>query len=135
MIGSTPMTSAAFGTMPSFLHFAEILAEAMERLRRERHRVLAENEKAIMADVRHAGLRILGDDDAGRDVGAAVLRAVLRHRKIADVDGVAFDDLFVARRAVAAKIGGIGLSRPCSTLSKIVSSSASKASSALLRVE
>ena len=34
-----------------------------------------------------------------------------------------------------ANVGGIGLSRPCSTLSKIVPSSASKASSALLRVE
>jgi hypothetical protein len=78
----------------------QILAEAMERLRREGKRILAEDEKAVMPDVRHAGFRILGNDNARRDVRPAVLGAVLRHRKIADVDGVALDDLLMARRAV-----------------------------------
>ncbi len=56
-----------------------------------------------MPDIRHAGLRILGHHDAGRDVGAAVLRAVLRNREIADVDVVACDDLLLARRAVGSE--------------------------------
>ncbi len=36
----------------------------------------------------------------GRDIRPAVLGAVLRHREIADVDGVTFDDTVVARCAV-----------------------------------
>ena len=39
------------------LALGQVLAEAVERLRREREGVLAENEEAIVADVRHAGLR------------------------------------------------------------------------------
>ena len=74
------------------------LAEAVERLRRERHRVLAENEKPVMADVGRAGLRIMRHHDARRDVGAAVLRAVGRDRPAPQIDVVAADDLVVARR-------------------------------------
>ena len=70
-----------------------------------------------MADVGDAGFRIFGHDDARRDVGAAVLGAVLRHRKIANVDGVAGDDLLLAGRGVLSRgTGGIGLSRPVQDL-------------------
>ena len=86
------------GRHAHLLALGQILAEAMERLRRERERVLAENEKAIVADVRHAGFRILRHHDAGRDVGPAVLRAVGRDRKAVDVDVVAGDDDLVAGR-------------------------------------
>ena len=49
----------------------------MEGLGRERERVLAENQKAIVTDIRNAGLRVLRDHDAGRDIGTAVLGAVV----------------------------------------------------------
>jgi hypothetical protein len=74
-----------------------MLAEAVKRLRREREGVLAEDQKPVMADVRHPGLGILRHHDTGRDVGAAVLGAVGRDRPAPDIDLVAGDDLVLAR--------------------------------------
>ncbi len=118
------------------LALRQVLAEAVERLRRERERILAENEEAVVADVRHAGFGILRHHDAGRDVGAAVLRAVGRDRKAVDVDVVAGDDDLVARRVAfepsAARSGCRGRRAP---FAGCVFSSAWNASSALLRSE
>src|SRR5262245_7835767 len=75
-----------------------MLAEAVERLRRERAGVLAEDEKAVVADVGHAGFGILRYDDTWRDVSAAVLGAVGRDRPAPNVDVVARDHLVLARR-------------------------------------
>ncbi len=82
------------------LALGQVLAEAVERLRRERHRVLVEDQEAVVPDVGHAGLGVLRHHDAGRDVGAAVLRAVGRDREAPDID-ILGDHHLVAGRAAA----------------------------------
>src|SRR3954469_19033880 len=67
----------------------------MIRLRRERERVLAEDQETIVADVGNAGLGVFRHHDSGRDVRTAVLRAVGRDRKACDVD-VAINHYFLA---------------------------------------
>ena len=71
----------------------------MVGLGRERERVPAQDQKAIVADIRNAGLRVLRNHDAGRDIGTAVLGAVGRDREARDVDRLAFDQhLLTGRR-------------------------------------
>jgi hypothetical protein len=67
------------------LALCEILAETMVGLRRERERILAQDQEPVVTDIRNAGLRVLGNHDAGRDVGSAILGAVGRDRKPRDV--------------------------------------------------
>ena len=80
------------------LALREVFSEAMVGLRGERERVLAEDQEAVVADVGDAGLRVLRHHDAGRDVGAAVLRAVGRDREARDVDVVLDHHLVAGRR-------------------------------------
>ena len=85
-----------------------------------------------MADIGDAGLRILTDDDARRDIGPAVIGAVFGTGK-ADRSMASPVMTFSCAGASFTMTGAMRRARPAKMRSKTVSSVASRAISALAR--
>ena len=74
------------------------MADMLGAPHQDRNQILAADHAAVDADIRHAGIGILGDDAAIRhDVAATVGTIPLRHRQFEKIDIVAFDDVLLHR--------------------------------------
>jgi hypothetical protein len=87
----------AVGGVAHRARLGDVLAQAVVGQRVEGERRLVDHLEAVVADVGYAGLGVAAGDDAGGDVGAAVVGAVFGDGDLREIDGIAGEDVLVHR--------------------------------------
>ena len=86
------------GCMPHLAGFRHVLGETVIRQCAERHGLFVDDLEAIVPDVRHAGLRVLADDNSERNIRTTIFRTALWYWQSGEIDPGT--DIFMYGRVV-----------------------------------